>query len=46
VGATVLPTTVIIGRDGRIEGSLVGAAEWDSDDAMKLIRYYAERTAP
>lgn len=46
LGVTVLPTTVIIGRDGHIEGMLVGAAEWDSEDAMKLLRYYAERPAP
>jgi thiol-disulfide isomerase/thioredoxin len=46
LGATVLPTTVILGRDGRLEGSLVGAAEWDSEDAMRLVRYYIDRPAP
>jgi thiol-disulfide isomerase/thioredoxin len=42
MGVAVLPTTVILDRDGRMEGYLVGAANWDSDDAVKLIRYYAE----
>ena len=46
LGVTVLPTTVIIGRDGRMEGALVGAAEWDSEDAMRLVRYYGERPTP
>ena len=44
-GVAVLPTTVILGRDGRMQGYLVGAAEWDSDDAVKLIRYYADKEA-
>jgi thiol-disulfide isomerase/thioredoxin len=42
MGVAVLPTTVILDRDGRMEGYLVGAANWDSDDAVKLIRYYAD----
>jgi thiol-disulfide isomerase/thioredoxin len=44
-GVSVLPTTLILSRDGRVEGTLVGAVEWDSEDAMRLVRYYAERTA-
>jgi len=35
-----LPTTVLLGRDGRELGRLVGPAEWDSDDAKKLIRHF------
>jgi thiol-disulfide isomerase/thioredoxin len=46
LGVTALPTTVILGRDGRTEGMLVGAAEWDSEDAMRLVRTYAERPTP
>jgi thiol-disulfide isomerase/thioredoxin len=42
LGVTVLPTTVIIGRDGRVEGTLVGAVEWDSEEAVRLVRYYAK----
>lgn len=46
MGVAVLPTTVILGRDGRMEGYLVGAAEWDSDDAVKLVRYYLQGANP
>jgi thiol-disulfide isomerase/thioredoxin len=46
MGVTVLPTTVIIGRDGRMEGYLVGAVEWDSDEAVKLVRFYLEGKTP
>ena len=35
-----LPTTILIGRDGRELGRLTGDAEWDSDEAVALIRYY------
>ena len=33
-----LPTTYVIGRDGRIEGRIVGAREWDSDEYRGRIR--------
>lgn len=33
-----LPTTVIIGPDGTIRGTLVGPADWASDAALALIR--------
>lgn len=36
----VLPTTLIIGRDGKVAGQLVGAAEWDAPEAQALIRHY------
>ena len=32
-----LPTTYVIGRDGRIEGRIVGAREWDSDEYRRRI---------
>lgn len=35
-----LPTTFIIDRQGRLVGGLQGPAEWQSDAAIKLIRYY------
>jgi len=38
VGA--LPTSVLYGRDGRELGRLTGHAEWDSDEALALIRHY------
>jgi thiol-disulfide isomerase/thioredoxin len=38
-----MPTTLLIGRDGREIGRLVGPAEWDSDDAKALIRAAIEK---
>jgi thiol-disulfide isomerase/thioredoxin len=35
-----LPTTILLGRDGREIGRLVGAAEWDSAEAVALIGSY------
>lgn len=35
-----LPTTVLIDRDGRWVGSFAGAAEWDSPEAVALLRHY------
>ena len=32
-----LPTTYVIGRDGRIEGRIVGAREWDSAEYRRRI---------
>lgn len=38
-GAVVgLPTTLLIDADGCEAGALAGAAQWDSEDALKLIR--------
>lgn len=37
-----LPTTVLIGRDGRELGRLEGAAAWDSPAAEALIRHYLD----
>jgi thiol-disulfide isomerase/thioredoxin len=35
--AVGMPTTILIGRDGLEIGRLVGPAQWDSDDAKRLI---------
>jgi hypothetical protein len=35
--AAGLPATLLIGRDGREIGRLLGPAEWDSEDAKRLI---------
>lgn len=35
-----LPTTYLIGRDGRILGTMIGEAEWDGAEAEALIRHY------
>lgn len=38
LGAFGLPTTLLIGRDGKSLGRLVGPAHWDDPDAVALIR--------
>jgi thiol-disulfide isomerase/thioredoxin len=43
IGMRGLPTSVLIDRHGRMVGKLVGAAEWDSAEAKRLIRYYMGR---
>ena len=35
-----LPTTYLIDPDGRMVGVLAGPAEWDSPDALALMRHY------
>ena len=40
LGITGLPTTFVIDRDSRIVGALQGSAEWDSPEALALVRYY------
>jgi thiol-disulfide isomerase/thioredoxin len=36
-GAIGLPTSILIDRQGNEVGRLIGGAEWDSPDALKLI---------
>ena len=38
-----LPTSVLFDRKGRELGRLTGVAEWDSDEAAALIKYYQDR---
>ena len=38
LGARGLPTTVLIGRDGRERARLEGAAEWDSAEMLDAVR--------
>jgi len=40
--ATGLPTTFMIAPDSRVLGRLLGDAEWNSDGAKALVRYYLE----
>lgn len=40
-----LPTTVLLGRDGQEIGRLVGGAEWDSPEAVRLIRHFIISTS-
>jgi len=39
----VMPTTILIDPEGREIGRLAGAAEWDSDDAQRLIKSVLQR---
>lgn len=45
LGIVSLPTTILIGRDGNELGRVVGPAEWDSVQAMALIRHYLANPA-
>jgi thiol-disulfide isomerase/thioredoxin len=38
LGAFGLPTTVVIDRDGREVGRVLGPDEWDSDEAVAVLR--------
>jgi len=37
-----LPTSLVIGRDGRELGRLIGPAEWDTPEAVRLLRYFID----
>ena len=39
-----LPATIVLDRQGREIGRMVGPAEWDSDEAVALLRYLIENT--
>jgi len=41
-GVRGLPTTALIDHEGRVRGYLEGPAEWDSKEALALIRYYVK----
>ena len=40
LGASRIPVTVIIGRDGNEIGRLVGTADWDGEEAKALLKYF------
>jgi len=41
-GINGLPTTLLIDREGRVVGGLEGPAEWDSGEAVALVRQYLQ----
>ena len=43
MGVEILPTTMLVDRRGNIIGRLVGAAEWDSAEALALIDHYQKK---
>jgi thiol-disulfide isomerase/thioredoxin len=42
LGIKVLPTTLLIDRDGQIVGGLEGPTDWDTPAVKDLIRYYLD----
>ena len=47
LGARSIPTTLLIDRTGNVIGSLIGAIEWDSPEALALIeRSLAAESSP
>jgi thiol-disulfide isomerase/thioredoxin len=40
LGIDGLPTTLVLDREGRAVGALVGAVQWDAPEAVALLRYY------
>jgi thiol-disulfide isomerase/thioredoxin len=40
LSASRVPVTLVIGRDGNEIGRFVGTADWDSDEARNLIKYF------
>ncbi|MEE8333498.1 MAG: TlpA disulfide reductase family protein [Alphaproteobacteria bacterium] len=42
-GVQGLPTTILLGRDGREIGRLTGVAEWDRQETGALIDFYAKK---
>lgn len=45
-GVQGLPTSFLIDGDGRVLGSLEGAADWDSPAMMALLRHYIAAPVP
>jgi thiol-disulfide isomerase/thioredoxin len=43
LGIKGLPATYLFDRRGRLIGALDGPAEWDSDEAKALMRFYIEK---
>lgn len=46
LGAYSLPATFIIDKSGNIVGKYTGPADWASDDAKSLLRYYLKQEGP
>ena len=42
MGVNVMPTTVVFDRNGNEVGRLEGGAEWDSPEALALLRWFID----
>ena len=40
-----LPASVVIGADGLVAGRMIGPAEWDTPEALALLRPYIEQAS-
>ncbi len=45
-GVQGLPTTYLIDAENRIVGAIQGPAEWDSPEALALVRHYLDKPDP
>jgi len=45
MGVRSMPTTFIFDRKGREVGKLVGSAEWDEPDAVRLLKFFIKNPA-
>lgn len=43
MGVTGVPTSFVIDPRGRMVGAVEGGADWDSDEARALLRFYAKQ---
>ncbi len=43
MGVTGVPTSLVIDARGRAVGAVEGGADWDSDEAMAFLRFYAKQ---
>ena len=43
MGVNVLPTSILVDRRSNVVGRIVGAAEWDSAEALALIKHYQKK---
>jgi thiol-disulfide isomerase/thioredoxin len=46
LGMSAVPTSYLVDARGRLVGMLRGSAEWDSPEALALLRYYLRKAAP
>jgi thiol-disulfide isomerase/thioredoxin len=43
IGLQILPSTIIIAPHGLMAGKLIGTAEWDTPEALALVRHYIDQ---
>ena len=43
MGVGSLPVSALVDHEGNVVGNLAGTAEWDTPEALALVRHYIER---